>query len=263
MRDRVYGEGPYGVVVLHGGPGAQGSMGYAAQRLGEKHGVLEPMQRALTVSGQVEELHRSVCEHTIGAVTMIGWSWGAWLGWWYAVEHPERVKRLILVSSGPFEAQYARGMDETRFSRLSEAERAEVKGLMARFNDPTVKDKTAMFARFGELFGKADSFDAIEVDEPPTEVNMDIFNAVWPEGAAMRKDGRLLTCAERIECPVVAIHGDYDPHPWQGVKEPLEQRVEDFTFHTLKDCGHEPWRERAAQVKFFEILENYLTVKGN
>jgi pimeloyl-ACP methyl ester carboxylesterase len=233
-------------------------MGYVAQKLGETHSVFEPMQHADSVQGQVDELHAVITENSNEPVILIGWSWGAWLGWWYAAQHPQQVKRLILVSSGPFESFYAEGMDETRLSRLTPAEQIEVKTLQAQFTDSTIEDKTFLFARFGALFGKADSYDPIAIVAPPTELQMEIFNAVWPEGAALRKDGRLLADAGKITLPVVAIHGDYDPHPWQGVKEPLSKRLMDFTFHLLPNCGHDPWQEREAQVPFFDLLESYL-----
>ncbi len=258
MQDRFYGKSPYTVVVLHGGPGAQGSMGYVAQALGKTYGVLEPMQHAHTVQGQVDELHGAISVNTNEPITLIGSSWGAWLGWWYAAQHPEHVKRLILVGSGPFEAHYAQGMDATRYSRLTPDEQDEVQALQAQFNDPDLTDKTMLFARFGELFGKADTFDPISLDSPPTELDMDAFNTVWPEAASMRKNGELLADAGKIQLPVVAIHGDYDPHPWQGVKEPLSNKLNDFTFHLLTNCGHEPWKEREAQKEFFQLLQKYL-----
>lgn len=258
MQDRFYGAFPYNTVVLHGGPGAQGSMGFVAQELGKTHSVLETMQHANSVQGQIDELHEAISQHADSPVTLIGWSWGAWLGWWYAAQHPKQIKRLILVSSGPFEAHYAKGMDATRLSRLTLEEQNEIKILQAQFTDPTIEDKTTLFARFGELFGKADAYDPTPINAPPSELNMGIFNSVWPEGAAMRKDGRLLAVAGKINLPVVAIHGDYDPHPWQGVKEPLSKRLAEFTFHLLPNCGHDPWMESKAQEPFFGLLESYL-----
>lgn len=258
MQDRTHGNPPYTIVVLHGGPGAQGGMGYVAQELGKKHGVLEPMQRACTVQGQVNELHGAITTNTKAPITLIGWSWGAWLGWWYAAQYPERVNRLILISAGPFETHYTANMNETRFSRLTAEEVSEVQTLMAKFNDPELNDKTTVFSRFGELFGKADNYDPVLVETPPTEQNMDIYNAVWSEGAALRKSGELLADAGKITVPVVAIHGDHDPHPWQGVKEPLSRKLNDFTFHLLPHCGHSPWKEREAYSTFFNLLESYL-----
>ena len=54
---------------------------------------------------------------------------------------------------------------------------------------------------------------------------------------------------------MVAIHGDYDPHPWSGVTEPLTRVLKDFRFILLENCGHYPWYERAAREQFFSILK--------
>jgi pimeloyl-ACP methyl ester carboxylesterase len=54
---------------------------------------------------------------------------------------------------------------------------------------------------------------------------------------------------------VVAIHGDYDPHPAEGVRKPLTEVLEDFRFILLKKCGHTPWREQEARDDFFRILK--------
>ena len=78
MQDRKHGPPPYSIVVLHGGPGAQGGMGTVAQELGKTYGVLEPMQRANTVQGQVDELHEAILADAKPPITLIGWSWGAW-----------------------------------------------------------------------------------------------------------------------------------------------------------------------------------------
>jgi pimeloyl-ACP methyl ester carboxylesterase len=58
-----------------------------------------------------------------------------------------------------------------------------------------------------------------------------------------------------VKCPVVAIHGDYDPHPPEGIRLPLSQILQDFRFILLKNCGHKPWIEKMAKERFFEILE--------
>jgi pimeloyl-ACP methyl ester carboxylesterase len=53
---------------------------------------------------------------------------------------------------------------------------------------------------------------------------------------------------------VVAIHGDFDPHPAEGVKEPLAKAIENFRFILLKNCGHTPWIERDARERFYQLL---------
>src|SRR5215217_6631121 len=75
---RKHGSEPFRVVVVHGGPGAAGEMGPVAQRLGHARGVLEPMQSATTVYGQVDELRMAVESLSAPPVVLIGHSWGAW-----------------------------------------------------------------------------------------------------------------------------------------------------------------------------------------
>src|SRR5258708_453218 len=74
---RKYGREPFKIVVAHGGPGAAGEMGPVARRLGYSWSVLEPMQSATTVYGQVDELGTALESLCIPPVVLIGHSWGA------------------------------------------------------------------------------------------------------------------------------------------------------------------------------------------
>src|SRR5947209_12929564 len=76
---RKHGIDPFRVVVVHGGPGAAGEIGPVAEELGHARGVLEPMQSATTVPGQVDELRRAHDSLCIPPVVLIGPSWEAWL----------------------------------------------------------------------------------------------------------------------------------------------------------------------------------------
>jgi pimeloyl-ACP methyl ester carboxylesterase len=101
---------------------------------------------------------------------------------------------------------------------------------------------------------KADSYDILpQADEIP-ECNYDIYKGVWPQAVELRRNGRLLELGKRVRCPVVAVHGDYDPHPAAGVQEPLKRVLKDFNFVLLAKYGHYPWRERQARDEFYEIL---------
>ena len=53
---RKHGKEPYHTVVLHGGPGAAGSVFGLAGMISKKFGVLEPMQSKYTIEEQEEEL---------------------------------------------------------------------------------------------------------------------------------------------------------------------------------------------------------------
>ena len=57
---------------------------------------------------------------------------------------------------------------------------------------------------------------------------------------------------------MVAIHGDHDPPPAAGVREPLAAILKDFYFVLLERCGHQPWIERQARDTFYDILKEAL-----
>ena len=55
---RKYGKAPFSIAVIHGGPGAAGEMAPVANELASSWGILEPLQTAMSLQGQVEELTR-------------------------------------------------------------------------------------------------------------------------------------------------------------------------------------------------------------
>jgi pimeloyl-ACP methyl ester carboxylesterase len=81
---------------------------------------------------------------------------------------------------------------------------------------------------------------------------------VLKEGQELRRNGKLLELARQIQCPAVAIHGDYDPHPAEGVQKPLSAVLSKFRFILLENCGHTPWTERQARGTFYEVLKEEL-----
>ena len=252
---RTHGEPPFRVAVIHGGPGAAGEMAPVARELASDWGVLEPLQTAASLQGQVEEL-RSVLEQQGQApVTLIGFSWGAWLSFIVAAHRPSLVKKLILIGSGSFEEPYAGGIRETRLGRLSEDEQSELQALREILDDPAAEGRNEAFARFGILFSKADAFDPIADESQVIEYQVEIYQSVWKEAARMRRSGELLELSERIRCPVVGIHGDRDPHPAEGVQGPLSAALEDFRMILLQNCGHKPWMERQARERLFQVLK--------
>ncbi len=253
-RLRRYGAGPFQAAVIHGGPGAPGEMAPVAKELSGDFGVLEPLQTADSVAGQVDELAAVLERHADVPVTLIGHSWGAWLSYMTAAAYPNLVKKLILIGSGPFEARYTPLLHERRMSRLTEAERYRARELQEVLNGSAMEDRSALFQEFGALMSKADAFDPLPAKGEAIEVQPEIFQKVFGEAQTMRKSGDLLESGRKILCPVLALHGDYDPHPVEGVAEPLSRVLKDFRMIVLKDCGHTPWLERRAREGFYEII---------
>jgi pimeloyl-ACP methyl ester carboxylesterase len=253
---RVWGKQPYKVVVVHGGPGAPGSIGPVARELSVDIGALEPFQTRVTLEGQVRELHDAIVKNADLPIFLIGHSWGAWLVFIFASRYPALVKKLILVGSGPFVQKYADSILPERLKRLTVKDRVKVLKLIDVINGEIAGDKDKSMGQLGDLFTKSDTYDALTIrKEPePLKASEEINRKVWAEGETLRISGELLEMGRKIECPVVAIHGDYDTHLAEGVKEPLAGILKDFRFILLEKCGHEPWMERYARDKFFRIL---------
>lgn len=258
---RTYGSPPFTLAVVHGGPGAAGEMASVARELADAWAVLEPLQTSRSLDGQVEELRDVLERHAATPITLLGYSWGAWLSCIVAERYPALVHRLVLVGSGPFDAAYVPQLEETRRSRFTADEATEVATLIAALGDPSRKDQHELLARLGALSARTDLYDPLPA-QPHTADTVEhdgaVFHHVWREAAALRQSGDLLRLIQNIRCPVIAIHGDYDPHPAAGVRGPLSAVLADFTFIMLERCGHTPWLERQARDQFFAVVRNAL-----
>ena len=218
-------------------------------------GVLEPIQTATSIEGQVRELQAVLRGNGDIPLTLIGWSWGATLAFIFAARHPTFVKKLTLIGSAPFESKYAAGITTTRLNRMGEDARVEFLALSETMSDPATGDKDMLMARLGKLIATADSYDPLPHADETMDCRHDIYQSVWQEASDMRSSGELLALGSKIRCPVTAIHGNYDPHPDAGVREPLSWVLKDFRFILLEKCGHQPWTERHAQERFYQILK--------
>lgn len=241
---RKYGFEPYEIAVIHGGPGVAGELAPVAIHLSKHHGVLEPLQTRSSFEAQLEELKTVLEESAQLPLVLIGYSYGSLLSFVFTGLYPHFVKKLILLSSSVFEDQYATEIMNTRLKRMKEKERTEAEALLEKFNDPHVKNKDDIFSQLGELISQADSYNPLPFENEFLQESYEIYSKVQKEAHALRTSGKLLDYGQTIRCPVVAIHGDYDPHPQTGVQVPLSRTLNDFKFILLEKCGHHPWLER-------------------
>jgi pimeloyl-ACP methyl ester carboxylesterase len=225
-----------------------------ARELSALTGVLEPFQTETTLDGQVQELRSVLLEHGTTPVTLVGFSWGAFLSFLLAARYPELVRKLILISSPPFEDQYAAGITQTRMKRLHKKGQEQAQGLLAKLADPAVTNKNALLAELGTLLARADAYDPANVPDEGFHCQYDVFRGVWDEACELRDKQILLQMAKGIRCPVIAIHGDWDSHPAEGVNDPLSRVIPDFRFVLLEKCGHRPWIERTASENFYKAI---------
>jgi pimeloyl-ACP methyl ester carboxylesterase len=253
---RKYGNPPFNIAAIHGGPGACGEMAPVAKELSSICGVLEPLQTATSINGQILDLYNILKKNGNIPMILIGYSWGAILSYIFSSRYPIFVRKIILVSSGSFEEKYAKNIMKTRLSRLSNPEKTELLALMDTLKDSNVQEKNIFLNKFSELISKADSYDPLKDEREEIDCNFEVYQSVWKDAEEFRRSGKLLKLGKKIKCPVIAIHGKYDPHPYEGIKENLSKNLRDVQFYLLEKCGHCPWIEKNARDNFYNILKN-------
>ncbi len=253
---RLHGSPPFRAALLHGGPGAPGSVFAPAEKWSEFCGVMEPFQTRYSIAGLTEELREQLLAFSSEPVVVAGHSWGAWLAAIFAAEYPERVSHLILIGSGPLKPEYVPELEKRRSSHFTESEVSLFKELVEKLKHPSPDEKEELLRRLGALCEKSDNYCALpETDVPSCTPDSELFARIWNEAAEWRRSGRLLDCFRRIQCPITAIHGDHDAHPAEGVTRPLEEIGVPFRSHILDRCGHSPWKEKYAAEEFFLLLK--------
>ena len=108
----------------------------------------------------MQNLHEIIVEHCHTPITLVGHSWGAWLGYLFAVYYPAITEKLIIIGAGSFDAKYNVNIMDIRLGRLPEKAQREALILSALVNEGKASDSD--FRRFGDLMSKADSYDCMD-----------------------------------------------------------------------------------------------------
>lgn len=258
---RKYGNSPFRIAVIHGGPGTAGELAPVARQLSINFGVIEPLQSKSSIEELIQEMHTVLNTHGNRPITLIGHSWGAWLSLIFTARFKTIVNKLIIIGGASFEKEFTKDLAKTRLERLNRSEILRFDSLLIKLNDPDNQDKDTTFKQIGNLISKADTCRPINDKNEICEYNYNIFQNVWKEAEKLRDSGELLKLIGKVNCPVIAIHGDNDSHPYEGVRQPLSRIIKDFKFIKLNKCGHNPWNELYAKDKFYDILRSELTMK--
>jgi pimeloyl-ACP methyl ester carboxylesterase len=259
---RKHGKPPFNVILIHGGPGALGDLYPLAKDIGSATGVIEALQTKQSIDELIIELDELIVNQSAdNEIILAGHSWGAWLAYIYAARYPGKISKLILISSGAFVEYYANELIGVRAKRLSAEQRTKLTVLMNSLNQEVKKQKQdTLFKEIGEMFSDVDSYNPLNVQNPENKPDYLMYKSIWYEATEMRRSGALYALGTSVVCPVTIIHGDYDPHPVNGVAEPLFQMHDDVQLYILEKCGHTPWKEIFARERFLQILEQEISI---
>lgn len=255
----VHGSPPYRIAVVHGGPGACGSLARMAEELSRRmnRGVLEPIQAAGTLEELTDELYGQLQTFSPAEqVSLVGHSWGGWLSVLCAAKYPRKVASLVLVGCAPFEDRYVPKILENRLGKLPLGERSCFTRLLEKLSGGASEQEIRQVEAFVE---RTDNVCLLPSERDSSGIfRGDVYASIWEQAADWRTRGLLVGKLEEIVCPVYVIHGQDDPHPLEGIVEPLSRRGVRYQVQVLKNCGHSPFREKDAHADFFLHLASIL-----
>jgi pimeloyl-ACP methyl ester carboxylesterase len=244
------------VIVVHGGPGACGSMAPVARALADSFRVLEPFQSATsaTVADHVADLHEVVEAFSQGAApALVGHSWGAMLALAYAAAHPTTAGPIVLICSGTFDLAA-----RERFS-INLSERKKDEGARQRFERALqISDPNARFHELGKQTLELYSYDLATTDQEIDESEPGCSESTWEDMVRLQNEGVYPAAFSAIKSPVLMLHGAVDPHPGQMIRASLEPYLPQLEYREWERCGHYPWLEKATRDEFFSVLRNWL-----
>lgn len=262
---KVYGEGAP-ILIINGGPGMN-SNGFIplAQKLGASNKAIiydqrgtglskiSPLNsRTITLDLMVEDIEMIREFLKIDKWVILGHSFGGMLASYYASEHPNRVKGLILSSSG--------GIDMELFSRINITSRLTKKqrDSLSFWNDKISKGDTTYYTRLqrGKYLAPAYLYNQVNVPivaERLTQGNTMINRLVYQN---MRKID--FDCSEglrSLEAPVLIIQGKEDIID-KATAEKAMHVFQNASLVILENCNHYGWLDRPKA--YFESIDNFL-----
>jgi len=259
--ERRVGSGPP-TVVLHGGPGAHhdyllpGFDRLATRRTliyyDQRGGGRSPVPREVPVGWreQVEDLEALRVLWGIERLSIAGYSWGGLLALLYAVEHPDRIERLGLVSSAPVWRQ-ARVEFERRLAErnaapeILEARRRIQDGGLRELSPAEYRQKMFELSVAGYFHDWRRA-----ADLTPFRITGRTQQEVWESLGDFDLRPRIAA----LKLPAVVLHGEDDPIPIATAE--LLSGLLGAPLERIPDCGHVPYVEAPEQ--FTRVLDAFL-----
>jgi pimeloyl-ACP methyl ester carboxylesterase len=253
MRDRPT------VILLHTGPGADHSLykEHIGPALTDVAQVVYLDFRGAgrsdwdvpdhwTIDTWVEDLEGFCDALELERPVLLGTSVGGVVGLVHAARHPERVERLVLVSTV---ARYVHTRSIAEFDRLAGPEAGEVAARY--FGDPTEANLVEFLRVCVPIYTR-------NPVSPDTVARMEMNTALiahWDRTGARRFDVR--EEAAEVRCPTLVLAGDDDPSTTRsGVEELVEALPAGLVrYEHFADTGHGVFRDRPEAI---ELVREFL-----
>ena len=218
----------------------------------QRGGGRSPVPREVPVGWreQVEDLEALRVLWGIERLSIAGYSWGGLLALLYAVEHPDRIERLGLVSSAPVWRQ-ARVEFERRLAErnaapeILEARRRIQDGGLRELSPAEYRQKMFELSVAGYFHDWRRA-----ADLTPFRITGRTQQEVWESLG----DFDLRPGVAALRLPAVVLHGEDDPIPIATAE--LLSGLLGAPLERIPDCGHVPYVEAPEQ--FTRVLDAFL-----
>jgi proline-specific peptidase len=263
---REIGRGP-AAIVLHGGPDFDHSYFLPElDRLSDAYRLIYYDQRGrgksaegvrpedVTIDSEMSDLGKVLESYQLRSTALLGHSWGAVLAMEYAIRHPDRVSRLILMNPAPASsgdwAQFRKFYAE-RIGRDINALRAAAATPAYKGGDP---DAVAAYYRihFRPALARPDQVDTIVTRLRASFTRQGILKAraiearlVGETWGSARYD--LFPQLAKLRVPTLVIYSEHDFIP-PSAAEHIAATVPAARSVRLKDCGHFSYFDCSAAV---------------
>jgi proline iminopeptidase len=265
IHERRIGAGPP-TVVLHGGPGAHHdyllpgfdllargrTLVYYDQRGGGRSAVDRDVPVGWTE--QVADLEALRVVWGLDRLSLAGYSWGGLLAILYALNHPERIGSMALISAAPI----WRGAREEFERRLAirngaaaiveERRQLQAGGLRER-NVEEYRNRLFQLSVAGYFHDPARSRDLT-----PFRITGRTQQAVWESLGDF--DFRADVAA--LAVPALVVHGEDDPIPIEAAE--ILAGLLEAPLGRIPNCGHVPYVESPDQ--FVALVDRFLPAEG-
>jgi pimeloyl-ACP methyl ester carboxylesterase len=171
----------------------------------------------------------------------------------YAAAHPERNCPLALIGCVTFDAAARNRYQATVAERMTGELRARLAAVEAEIGDPD-----ARMAAGGRIF---ETIYCCDPTAEPGEIDRCDARAheeTWRDMLRLQAEDVYPAAFAAIRSPVLMLHGAFDPHPGEMIRDGLARYLPQLEYREWERCGHEPWRERAVREKFFGALLEWL-----
>lgn len=258
------------IIVIHGGPGlTQDYLLPNMSKLAEQNFVIFYDQRgcgkstglitseSISLDSFLKDIESIRKHFDLEKVTLLGHSWGGFLGMHYAIAYPQSVNKLILLNSIPassdefflFLEEYVR-----RTSPLQELHILKNKPEFAA-GDPDIMERyyRLMFRTYCYDPEMADLLNLRMTREAALNGSKvySLLSSGW-----LLKPYNLHESLKKLQNPTLIIHGDTDPIPLITA-ENIHKSIYNSKFFVIKNCGHFPYVEQPQEL--FRHLNYFLS----